>query len=232
MLGNDPQIGKEMISSIKVLVCFVLLATISNIAAASKEVQSADDHLIPLEGWLEPAYKEVLTRNLFVTPANYARIVKFPPLPSLGEISVAIYSAANDSEAIFLTLTRGERNFWSAEFGSDPTFPKGVKVARCDVRFPKSVAESVQAAFKRQLDKSRPLRNPDNTIILDANIIEFSIDEPQRGRVAAYLSPYAIGKTGKALRKFSQLLIDYCDAGPTKRAALAKRIEAEARRLK
>jgi hypothetical protein len=193
---------------------------------------NVDDHLIPIESWLEPAYKGLLTRKLFVTPANYARIVEFPPLPSAGEVSVAIYSKASDVDGTFITRTKGERNLWSAEFGSNPSFPKGVKVARCDARFPTSTAVAVQGAVKRMLDQSRPLDNPNNAIILDAKIIEFSIEDPQRGRVGAFLSPYAVGKTGTALRRITRLLAEYCDARPGKRAALARRIEVEAQRLR
>jgi hypothetical protein len=218
-----------MTSLIKAFAFFAFLGTISTTAPAESNV---DDHLIPIEGWLEPGYKELLTRKLFVTPANYARVVEFPTLPSLGEVSLAIYSKASDPDGTFITRTKGERNLWSAEFGSDPSFPKGVRVVRCDARFPKSTAVALQGAVKRMLDQSRPLENRDNAIILDANIIEFSIEDPQRGRVGAFLSPYAIGKIGAALRRITQLLAGYCDSTPPKRAALAKRIEVEAQGLK
>lgn len=219
---------------IRALACFALLGIMSAVTAASKQEakSSVDDHLIPIEGWLDPAYKELLTRELFVTPANYARIVEFPPLPSLGEISVAIYSKANVLDRAFITRTKGERNLWSAEFGSDPSFPRGVKVVRTDAGFPKSTAVTLQRAFKRMIDQSHPLENPTNSIVLDAKIVEFSLEDLQGGRVGAFLSPYAVGKTGAALRRITRLLVDYCDSGPEKRAVVAARIAAEAERLR
>jgi len=232
--ANDPFNIKGMTYLIKVLACVALLGTMSAVAAASKQDShsNVDDHLIPIEGWLDPEYKGLLTRKLFLTPANYARIVEFPPLPSLGEISVAIYSKANDLDRAFITRTKGERNLWSAEFGSDPSFPRGVKVVRADARFPKSTAVTLQRALKRMIDQSHPLENPNNSIVLDAKVVEFSIEDLQAGRVGAFLSPYAVGKTGAALRRITRLLVNYCDSDPGKRAAVAARIEAEAERLR
>lgn len=223
-----------MTSLLKTFVCFALFGTVSTgaLAASHDPEPNVDDHLVPLEGWFEPAYKGLLARKLFVTRANYARIVEFPPLPSEGESSVAIYSKTNDPEGTLITRTKGERNLWSAEFGTDPSFPKGVKVTRCDAWFPKSTAVAVQEAVKRMLDQSRPLENPRNAIIVDAPITEFSVEDPKRGREGAFLTPYAAGKTGAALRKIAQLLAEYCDTKPVHRAALAKRIEAEAERLR
>jgi hypothetical protein len=218
----------------KVLACFALLGPMATLTGASKQTaqSSIDDHLIPIEGWPGPAFKELLTRKLYVTPANYARIVEFPAVSSEGEVSVAIYSRAGDLDGAFLTRTRGENTFWSAESGSDPNFSKDIKVVRCDAAFPKSTAVALHGAVKRMVDQSRPLENPHNTIILDARVTEFSFEDPQRGPVGGFLSPYASGKTGAALRRISRLLIEYCDSKPAKRASLAKRIEREAQRLK
>lgn len=218
----------------RVLACFALLGTMTTLTNASKQgaQSTVDDHLIPIPGWPDAAYKESLSRKLFVTPANYARIVEFPAVTSIGEVSVAIYSKAGDLDGAFLTRTKGERSFWSGEGRSDLSSPKDIKVVRCDASLPKSTAVAVQGAVKRMLAQSRPLENPSNSIILDAKVTEFSIEDPQRGRVGAFLSPYAVGKTGAALRRLSRLLVEYCDSGPAKRATLAKRIEIGAQRLK
>lgn len=218
----------------RILACFVLLCPIATLTGASKHDthSSIDDHLIPIQGWPAPAYAESLSRKLYVTPANYTRIVEFPAVPSVGEVSVAIYSKAGDLDGAFLTRTRAERSLWPSESGSNPNFLENIKVVRCDAAFPKSTAEAVHAAVKRMVSQSRPLENPDNTIILDAKVTEFSIDDPQHGRVGAFLSPYASGKTGGALRRITRLLIEYCDSKPAKRASLAERIQSEAQRLK
>lgn len=220
-----------MINLLKILwlLCFL---GVTAVAAEPDSKLNVDDHLIPIEGWLDPAYKELLTRRLFLTPANYARLVEFPSLPSLGEISVAIHSEPGDPGEVFITRTRGERNLWSAEFASEPSASKEVKISRCDAPFPKSTAMAVRKAVRQALEKVSPLENPNNAIIVDATVVEFSIEEPQRGRTAAFLSPYAIGRTGAALRKITELLTRYCDTKPTERPELVKQIENEARRLR
>lgn len=223
-----------MNKTICILLCSCVLVTISRDAlAVSPQPQADDDHLIAANGRIDRAYEKLLNRRLFVTPANYARIVTLASPASLGEFAIAIYSKkGNDPDDVWITSTRAERNLWAAEFGGDPNFPKKptIKIARRDFSFPKSTAVTVSNAIKRMLDASRPL-SQSGRIVVGATKIEFSVENQEGKPVRALLTPDTQGKKTAALRRLTQLLEEYCEGPPAGQSALEKKIGAEARRL-
>src|SRR5437763_10706889 len=102
---------KRMNKTIQILAFSYLLVGICNAALARDRRSLADDdHLIPINGRIELAYEKLLNRRLFVTSANYARIVTLASPASVGEAAIAIYSKGHNADEVFITSTRAERN--------------------------------------------------------------------------------------------------------------------------
>ena len=221
-----------MNKTFQILASSFLLMVICNVALAKdRRPHTDDDHMIPVNGRIEVAYEKLLNRRLFVTRANYARIVTLASPASVGELAIAIYSKRNNENEAWITITRAERNLWAAEFGEDPSFPKvpAVKVTRRDASFPTSTATAVSTAIGRMLDQSRPL-SKNGRIIVDATDIEFSLEKQQGRRVRALLTPDAQGPQTSALRRLTRLIEEYCEAPPAMQPNIAKQIETEAKR--
>lgn len=192
---------------------------------------SNNDHLMPVDGILDPAYYALLTRKLFLTPANFGRILDLPSGGS--EIVFAIHSKQlGSSEQVFITCTRPDQELWFA--GSDEQFrftkDPFVHVTRVDVLFPKSAAVAVSEGIKRVLAQRRP-PTKGNIVTVDGRAIEFSMEDQKRVGTRGILPPFARGKNGAALRRVTDLLRKYCEAKPAHQADLAKRIESEMNEL-
>lgn len=221
-----------MNKAMQILVSYLLAGICSAAFANDRRPRTDDDHLIPIGGRIELAYERLLNQRLFVTPANYARILNLASPASVGEFAISIYSKRKNADEVWITTTRAERNLWYAEFGKDPDFPKkpAVKVARCDALFPQSIAVAVSEAIERMLRQSRPF-SKSGRIIVDATDVEYSVENQEGKRIRALLTPDSHGKRSDALRRLTQLLEEYCEGSPAGQAALEKKIEAEARRL-
>ena len=156
-------------------ICFCLLLVGGSLLARQPGYNAINDHLIPVAGRLKPHHEQLLARKLFVTPADYMRVVELPAAASEGESVIAIYSKIDSPTSVMITLMRPERNLVYAEFAGDPDFPKGPKVSRFDVPFAKSSAVAIRTRLKRLLAQARPLRKSNNPIFLDGTDIEFSV---------------------------------------------------------
>jgi hypothetical protein len=230
---NETQNEIDMSKVFRSLALSYLLLCACNAAwSDDRRPGSADDHLIPMNGRIDAPYEKLLNRKLFITPANYTRIVVLSSPASIGELAVSIYSKGNNADEVGITITRAERNLWAAEFGGDPSFPKvpAVNVARCDALLPKMTATVVSGAIKRMVDGSRPLSRS-GRIILDATDIVFSVEDREGKRAEAVLTPDSHGKKSTALRQLVQLLQSYCQAKPAAKPSLSKKIDLEARNL-
>lgn len=222
-----------MNKALRILVSSYLLIGICNAGLANdQQPQADDDHLIPIDGRIELPYEKLLDRRLFVTPANYGRIVILASPASVGELAIAIYSKRSIADEVWITATRAERNLWAAEFGEDPSFPKipAVQVSRCDALFPKSTSAAVSSAIKRMVKESRPL-SKNGRIIVDATDIVFAVQDREEKGMRALLTPEAQGKNTAALRRLVRLLESYCGAKPSTQQSLSKKIETEAKSL-
>jgi hypothetical protein len=216
----------------RILACLVIaLGMNARGLAVDFKFDPADDHLIPVGDRMNSSYESVLRRRLFVTRANLGRIIVLPSNATEGETAVSLYSdAAGESR---VTLTRAKRNLWWAEFGKDPDFRKGPApgVTRVNASIPPEVGERIFQALRRAILRTRPLRNQNNTVIVDSTAIVFVTNGENERRRYGLLTPYAAGKNGESMRRLTALLQQYCDASTAQRVALLRKIEAQVARL-
>lgn len=163
--------------------------------------------------------------------ANYVRIVVLPS--EKGEIGIAIYSKSGVTDDVFITCTTAQKNLWRAAWDKDPDLTQEpvVHITRSDAPFPKHIAAIVSESIKHMLTQKRPLTKT-NRLIVDGTDIEFSIGSRDREAFRGLLTPDAKGKNGNGLRRLAELLEQYCGAKSSDRENLAKKIQAEASRLK
>lgn len=195
------------------------------------ELKEQTDHLVPVNSHIEPAYMRLLSRRLFLSGANYARILVMPSTDE-GEVAIAIYSRRTQKRGddIAVTCTRAQKNLWYSMFQAQQTKANvpTVPVAQTDAPIPKSTAVAVSKAIEQMIERSRP---PNHTVeMLDGTDIEFSV-ENKNGLLTGLLGPYAHGQQTRALHQLTKLLIHYCDAGSAERPQHAREIETQATRL-
>lgn len=211
-----------------------LWANIASSTHAGKLPRYRDniDHLVPVGQMVNAAYQRLLARQLYLTPANYARIVVIPSGSSSGETAVSLYSSRAGKDEVFLTKTSGDSDLWSAASEIDPLLGKDpkVKIRRSDAPFPKPLAASISKALRPLIRKSR---NPVSTdrVIMDGTHILYIVEEG-RGRILkARLTPESEGRITGALRKLTYLLQKYSDVASVDREELEKQMEAELKHL-
>src|SRR5579884_354318 len=184
---------------------FVFVTSAALASSQPDATTGPTDHLIPPTSEIDAAYKTLLSQKLFVTPANYVRVVIMPS-SSAGETAIAIYSG---------TRASGQRN---------------VFLTRTNAPFPSSAALAVSEAFDEMIARTKPLE-PGNRIVLDGTNVEFEVQRGAQTSRRGLLTPYAKGQFTQALHRLTELLTNYCDAGPGKREQLAREVEAEANQL-
>jgi hypothetical protein len=212
----------------------VILTTVISTpsVAAPKFDRENADHLVPVGRQLESAYEKLLARNLYVTPANYARIVILPSAGAIGETALTLHSGAGGRGQVILTCTHAQRNLWSEAFHLDVALTRAptVRISRSDVPFPEDLAGGLRDALKALIRQRHEPRGTDRIIIHGTDFL-FSVDDA-RGRVTrALLAPESAGRISASLRRVAELLEQYCESTPRDRAALAEKISAEAWRL-
>ena len=218
------------------LFCLCFIATFANAPVLANERAKSDDsdHLVPIDGLLEPAYQALLSKKLFVTPGNFTRIAILPSAASKGEVAIALYSkpTTKSEENVFITCTKAEKNLWYAASNENGVLSKdtSVEIARFDAPFPKSVAMTIVKGVRRMLAQRQPPTKT-NKVIVDGTDIEVSIDDGTSRPVQGLLTPYARGNNGSALRRLADMLEIYCENRTVNRERLIKKIEAEASRL-
>jgi hypothetical protein len=127
------------------------------------ESKGKTDHLVPVDSHIDTAYMQLLSRTLFISEANYARILVMPSTDE-GEFAIAIYSQQTPDSGgdATVTCTRASKNLWYLLFQaqqSNTDVPR-VPVARTDARIPKSTAVAVSKAIENMIvhkSASRPL---------------------------------------------------------------------------
>jgi hypothetical protein len=191
------------------------------------------DHLVPVDGVIDPAYQRLLSRELYLTPANCMRIVLLPSAASIGETALSFNSTPRGTmEQMVLTCTTAQRNLWSAASEIDSTLRgnPAVRVRRLDVRFPNELSKSISQALKQMIAQSRQPRGSDQ-IVIDGTDVLFTIENKSGPAMQARLAPESEGKKSKLLRTLVDLLREYCRSNRVEQEALTTRIEAAAQRL-
>lgn len=213
--------------------CWFSISLFAAVSEAGSRQQSNDDHLVPTKGYIDATYEALLRRKLFLTPANYGRIVTLASAASVGESAISIYSKSGRSgDPAFITWSHAERNLWYAENGDDPAFPKKeINVERLDAPFPKALAEAISAAVKGMLDKTHPM-SANGRIAVDPVNIEVSLEEGGITRRRGLLTPDANGKATSSFRSLLRSLEEYSKtSSPTTRSELEKKIAADTTNL-
>ena len=216
------------------LLCTFIFAALCNGAFGNiaRLESTTNDHLEPPDERFEPMYRKLLSRRLFVTPANYLRVVDLPTPSSVGECTIAIYSKRDKPNEVYITCTKAATNLYAAALSDDPnvlTDPP-MKIARSDAKFPKPVANAIGDGIRRILAETRP-RTKGGSIILHGTEIEFSIEDRPGRSIRGLLTPYAKGKNGTVLRRLTELLKLYCKSKSTTRPEVARKIEVQASQL-
>jgi hypothetical protein len=181
---------------------------------------------------VDAAYQKLLARKLYLTPANYARIVVVPSGTSSGEVAMSLYSNDGEEGAVRLTTTRGERDLWTAASELDPLLRKEprIEILRRDVRFPKELAIAIRATLKHLIKQSREPTGS-NRMVVDGTHILYMVDEGANQRLQARLAPESVGPTTNALRDLTNALQQYDTATLPSRVLLEARIQSELKRL-
>jgi hypothetical protein len=199
-------------------------------ASVSSQQQSAHsndfDHLIPVDGIIEPAYEALLAKRLFVGSTDILRIITIPPSAS-GETGIAIQNRTDGSGNIFVSWTQAKKNLWSAAVDKNRNIVRNpaIDTNRLEVSVPKSVATAIVESIKRVLQRVRPPTKTER-VILDGTMIEISISDQKGQTTRGLLDENAHGKNITALRRVVQLLEAYCHAKPAARSELLKELES------
>lgn len=209
--------------------------------AHSGRASASDDHLVQPyfdRDWGAPGYASLLQKKLFLTAADYGRVIVRPSPASIGEYAISVYSADSEKDA-HITLTRAGRNLWyqrsyqrEKTVSDDPYASSApIKVTRIDATLPVSTALAIRAAWAEMLRGTAgkwPGRG--DRIVLDGTDIEFALIEGGK-KMTGVIAAGATGKNTLQLRKLSELLERYCTASPSQRSSIASEIETKAKHL-
>ena len=214
--------------------CCIVTCVTAPALAEERAGSEYNDHLVPIDGIIEPAYQTLLSQKLFITPANFVRMVILPSAASEGEIAIAIHSEPTKSEEkVFVTCTKAKKNLWYAasdESGALSKNTSSIQIARYDVPIPKTVAMTIMKGIRRMLGQCKPLDKTNKTFV-DETDIEVLLESSPSRYVKGLLTPHARGVSGTALRRITHLLEAYCGATPGNREQLLEKIEAKAKQL-
>jgi hypothetical protein len=215
---------------------FVLTLVLCSVLAGSFTSRAASiaqtDHLIPVGEIIPADYYALLQRKLFVSRADFARVVDLAG--GENEVAIAMYGIeSRGGENVRITYTRCDKHLWSVGSDSQGHFVKdpSVSVKRIDAPFPKDLALTVSGAVKRALRERRPRPSPrpTDTVTVDGRLVEFSVSSGRQTR-RGLLAPDARGKKAQRLYRLTDLLERYCQAPATERAPIAREIAKGAER--
>jgi hypothetical protein len=219
----------------------VLLALVALHACTHFSVATvADDHLVPVDpdrGAGVPDYGALLQKKLFVTPANYGRVLVLPSAASLGEYALSLYSTASKN-VHNITYTKAARNLWyqrslrgSLSLRDDPySSQEPIRITRIDAVLPPSTALAIRAAWTEALRGTAP-HSRGGPIVVDGADFEFSLVDRGKTATGVIMPGMREGKSMSQLIAVTELLETYCKAGPNQRAHIALQIEKRANDL-
>lgn len=187
------------------------------------------DHLIPVNGIVDPAYERLLGKKLFGNSKDMLRIIAMTPSAS-GESGMAIREGVDGSENMLLTWAQAETNLWSAAVDTHRKIVRNpaIDITRLQVSLPTGVATAIIEKMKRALQRTGPPAKTER-VILDGTLYEISVSPPQmRGPTRALLNDIAHGPAITELRRLIQLLEAYCVAKPPQRPETLRKLQTAA----
>src|ERR1700730_3229197 len=158
---------------------------------AQSHLEQGEDHLVPPVGEEEVSYKEFLKKKLFVTPADYGRILIMPSGIE-GEASIALYSkkGRNGRPEFEITCTKAAANlcYETSEPNTKRSQNPAINVARCDATIPQITVEAVRDALKTEIERGHPLGGH-GAVYVDGTEIEFTLPRSNEDLAVGILAP-------------------------------------------
>lgn len=200
---------------------------------------SAPDHLVPPyqdQDWGIRGYGSFLEKKLFLTPADYGRILVLPSAGSIGEYSLSIYPSSR-AGVVGITYVKASRNIWTylsakSSKATPPPVHEVWEVAplrfnRIDATLSESAGGALRGALAAMIRGTRGQYPGTTRVIVDGYDIQFSVVESGKtitGVITAGLS----GKNVSELHKLVDLLANYCQAPANRRDPLMNEIKRKA----
>lgn len=218
---------------------FVILCLIASLvrpicAEELRGPRHTDDHLVPFPPSVYDELRPFVYKKLFLTDANYGRMLEFPQDRARGELAVSVNcgKAAGDDQC-FVTLTKATKNIGYIREDNLAEFPvtliEKVRVLRRDAPIPLSTALAIRAAWMKLLQNTRPGRL-DSSVVVDGEKIEFWITTRDGRSLKGEIS----GRPGTSVIKLVNLgrkLAKYCDQPANQRAKRLEEIKSDATAL-
>lgn len=194
-----------------------------------------EDNLVPVDWKIktEDRYRRLLELKLGITPFDCGRAIMQPSFG--GETSVSVYSllTKNGQRTYCVTYCEAEANFWQRTNGLQHIdAARNVRVRRIDAEIPQQAAGIVKEVWLRMLQDSRPIDPTSRKFVVSGLDVEFSLQRSDDRPVYGDLGLPAQGNKTKALKRLADALVEYCQAAPAKRTAIANKIEREAKQLR
>jgi hypothetical protein len=189
------------------------------------------DLLVPINGIIKPAFLGLLRRNLYLTPAEYTRIVILPSTGSLGETVYSLRSDKENGNGAILTRTHAQTNLWAeaSDANGRLTIEPQAKILRSDISVPKSLAISISSTIGKMIEARRDWTGT-GPIIVDGTDFLFTIERAGRQHQAVLMAG-STGKRAKTLIRLLEALDRYCKANSRDRSRFLSAVEIEAKLL-
>jgi hypothetical protein len=181
----------------------------------------------------EAEYKHLYESQLFLTPGDLARFVQLPGPLADSEVAVSLHKTTKRGHAskYELTLTRSKIRLADA-VSTNPKrrddMLKASPAQRIDAPCPESMAMAINRLWLIMLKQAQP--DPCAECIAEGPSQIFSATA-ENGRLLRAMTPIKPLHDTIELTDLGRALVEYCDALPALRSALARRVEEQARRL-
>ncbi len=195
----------------------------------------SEDHLVPRfpdSSWGVPGYYALLQKRLFLTRADYARVLVLQSFT--GECAVAVYSSGSNGACV--TCTKADEDLWQQRSSALYAVPKDpaadrrrIHITRLDAPLAISTAAAIRDAFAAMLRHTAPYRGG-GPVVVDGTYIEFSLTGADETMIGAVIPGMHSKKTSE-LTKIAYMLKTYCATPSNQRSALAAHIETRAKSL-
>ena len=196
---------------------------------------TSEDHLVPRfpdSSWGVPGYYALLQKKLFLTRADYGRVLLLQSFT--GECALAVYPSG--SNTAYVTCTKADEDLWQQRSSALYSVPKDpaadkrqIHITRVDAPLTISTAVAIRDALAAMLRHTAPYR-AGGPIVVDGTYIEFSLARADETVIGAVI-PGMHSKNTSELAKIAYMLKTYCTTPSHQRIALAAQIETRAKLL-
>jgi hypothetical protein len=203
-----------------------LFALCNSICAADR------DHLVAQNfGEIDADWRKLVHQKLFVTPAEFGRVLFLFSGTTDGEYAVAIHSDSKSPTGVTATYTKASENISQATWKDNPKRKtlNAIGVSRVDVPIARTAAESVSQAWAYLIARTRPIHEnevpPSEGVVHGYSEIEISLTNGVTGDRLGLATPFTKGKHVSQLEDIAKLLIEYCHVRGARLIAVTHEIE-------